>query len=240
MSASPQPRDPADRDAPDRRVREIEILEDVSEFRGPKEGFLKLSRLLLRNRYADGTVSEPYDCDIVSRAHVDAVTIVLFQRGPNGDVRVGLRENLRAPVFLRRHKDRILWPEDPPFTTLIETVAGVLEPDGEAEDLDTALDRRAAEECLEEVGISVKPGNILPLGGASFPTPGIGDEKVHFRAVEVDLSKAVPPTGDGSVMEEVGGLVVLDLVHALQACREGRIADMKTEIALCRLRDLLI
>jgi len=47
----------------------------------------------------------------------------------------------------------------------------------------------------------------------------------------------VPGARQGS--EEVGGLVVLPLAEALTRCRDGRIADMKTEIALRRLAERL-
>lgn len=218
-------------------IRDIQVIEDQSEERGPKEGFLELSRLLIRNQYEDGSKSASYPCDVISRRFVDAVTILLYQDMGEGRVRVGLRENLRPPVFLRRRNPRVLFPDDPPYTTLLETVAGVLEDGDKSEDLETALRKRAAAECKEEVGIEVDLSAIEDLGAASFPTPGIGDEKVYFKAVACDLDRASVPRGDGSVMEEVGGLVILDLEEALQACREGRIADMKTEIALSRFRD---
>ena len=43
----------------------------------------------------------------------------------------------------------------------------------------------------------------------------------------------------GSVMEEGGGVWVLPLAEAIEACRTGAIPDMKTEIALLRLADHL-
>ena len=206
---------------------------------GPKEGFLQLSRYLIRNLYEDGSHSDAYPCDIISRRFIDAVTILLYQDMGAGRYRVGLRENLRPPVYLRSRNSKVLFHEDPPYTTLLETVAGVIEDtdlDDEA-DLETVLRSRAAEECWEEVGIRVDLSAIEDLGAACFPTPGVGDEKVYFKAVRCDLDVACPPSGDGSVMEEVGGLVIMDLQEAVDACRSGRIADMKTEIALIRLRD---
>ena len=47
------------------------------------------------------------------------------------------------------------------------------------------------------------------------------------------------PHGDGSPMEEGTRAVVLDLEDAIAACRAGDIPDMKTELALLRLRDKL-
>ena len=48
------------------------------------EGFLRVRRLVLRNVYADGTRSRPYDCDVVSRTRTDAVAVVLYEVGPDG------------------------------------------------------------------------------------------------------------------------------------------------------------
>jgi len=46
-------------------------------------------------------------------------------------------------------------------------------------------------------------------------------------------------TGDGSVMEEAGRVVVRELGAAIEQCRTGEIPDMKTEVALLRLADHL-
>jgi ADP-ribose pyrophosphatase len=219
-----------------RHLEDIQILEDLAEKRGPREGFLKLFRYRVRNVYTDGSKSQPYSCDVVSRPTVDAVTVVLYERRGD-DILVGLRENLRAPIWLRRKNPSIPFPEDTPPDTILETVAGVLEPSDAEHDKELGLCIRAAAECKEEVGIDVIPEEIVPLGGASFPTPGCADEMVYFAAVEVDFRLAEPPQGDGSTMEEVGGLVLMPLDEALRRCRDGRIPDMKTEIALCRLRD---
>ncbi|MFQ5506167.1 MAG: NUDIX hydrolase [Planctomycetota bacterium] len=219
-------------------LRDVEVLEDRTDQLSPREGFLRLSRLVLTNRYGDSTRSKPYHCDIVSRPCVDAVTVVLYQR--DGDrVLVGLREGLRPPVYLRRRKPDLLFPDDPPYGLIHETVAGILEPADAEHDLETALARRAAAECLEEAGLAVSPADIQDLGGAAFPSPGVADEKVYFKAAEVDFSKAGRPAGDGSTMEESGRLVVLPLDEALARCRRGEIPDMKTEIGLARLGEKL-
>lgn len=214
------------------------MLRDDAPDRGPREGFLHLQRLVVRNVYDDGTRSQDYPCDIVSRRCVDAVTVVLFEERDQV-VHVGLRENLRVPIWLRRTSTKLLFADEPRHDTMVETVAGVLEDGDAASDLQATLRARAAAEAREEVGLDVDEDAIHLLGGASFPSPGITDEKVFFAAARVALDRARPARGDGSTMEDVGGLVVLELGHAIELCREGRIADMKTEIALLRLRDLL-
>ena len=219
-------------------LADVEILADRAAELGPDDGFLKLQRLTVRNRYKDGSASEEYPCDVVSRENVDAVTIVLFEQ-QGEKVLVGLRENLRVPIWLRRHKDNIPFADAVQLDTMLETVAGVIEPQDVEGTKEQALRMRAVHEAKEEVGIDVDPAEVLDLGGASFPSPGITDEKVYFRAAEVSFAEASTARGDGSTMEEVGGLVILPLEEAIRRTRDGRIADMKTEIALLRLRDRL-
>ena len=62
-----------------------------------------------------------------------------------------------------------------------------------------------------------------------------------FQAAEVDLDQANldAASGDGSVMEEWGRLVFMELGEAIRACRDGRIPDLKTEVGLLRLADHL-
>ena len=64
-------------------------------------------------------------------------------------------------------------------------------------------------------------------------------EKFHFAACRVDdPAAAVRPTGDGSPFEEGARLHWLDLDDALARFATGEFDDMKTELALRRLKDL--
>ena len=54
-----------------------------------------------------------------------------------------------------------------------------------------------------------------------------------------DPDSARPPAGDGSPMEEGARVVWQDLDEAITACGRGEIEDMKSELALRRLRDRL-
>ncbi len=224
----------------DRELREIEVVADRTEETGPREGFLQVTRLTLRNRYVNGSQSATYPCDIVSRRGVDAVTVIVWDRAADGGVRVGLRENARPAIWLRPTHSDLLFPGDEPTpATVIETAAGILETIDAEHPIAEACRRRAAAECEEEIGIKVDPSTIVELGAPAHPSPGITDEKVYFVSVEADLDSAQPPEGDGSVMEEVGGLVIVDLDAAIEQVRTGAAGDMKTEIALLRLRDRL-
>lgn len=217
-----------------RQVVAIDIVEDRTESMGPDEGFLRFRRLILRNRHDDGSVSEPYPCDMVSRMHVDAVAVLIYDVR-DGVTRVALRTGVRPPLYFRPGKG-IPHSDASEEIMLTEMVAGLLE----SEDAGPGgVERRGAMECMEEAGYDVDPDDLQPIGAPMFATPGCADERVHYRCVETDLDVRGAATGDGSVMEEAGDVVVLELDEAIRRCRDGRIRDAKTELALLRLRDHL-
>lgn len=224
-------------------VIDIVIDEDRTAESTCTGGFLKLRRLRLRNVYADGTRSAPYACDVMSRTHVDAVAMVLFEMGssPEGGtgaarrVRVMLKEGIRPAVYLRKEK-HVEHGEDRSWMKVIEIAAGMLEADDAGAG---GIERRAAAEAHEECGMEVRAADVLDLGGAMFPSPGVTDERVHFRAVPVRIAAAGTPHGDGSPMEQGTRAVVMDVDDAILACRTGEIPDMKTELALLRLCDAI-
>jgi ADP-ribose pyrophosphatase len=214
-------------------VTDVEVVEDATDRSRCDVGFLRLKRLRLRNVYADGTRSEPYACDVLSRRDVDAVTVVLYEIDGRRRVRVLLKEGLRPAVFLRGTKN-LARPDAKPWLFVAEIAAGVLEPDDDGAD---GVERRAAAEAEEECGVAIDPAAVESLGGPMFPSPGVTDEKVHFRAARASVDSARGGDGDGSKMEEGQRVLVLDLVDAIARCRGGEIPDMKTEIGLLRLCD---
>jgi ADP-ribose pyrophosphatase len=218
------------------RLRSIEIVEDLTASSRCDEGFLRLRRLRLRNHYADGTRSAVYACDVLSRRQSDAVVAALYEIDDARRVRVLLRDAPRAPVYLRREK-RPVQPDPRVYLSLVELVAGLVEESDGAGD--AGLCRRAAIEAEEEAGIRLPAAEFRVLGGESFASPGTGDEKLRFCAAATPLAGASAGGGDGSVMEEGARLLVLELAEAIEACRQGDIPDMKTELALLRLADHL-
>ena len=217
-----------------RELERLEIVADRTGDVGPEEGFLRLKRFRVQNVYADGSQSAPYDCDVVSRRQPDAVAVLLYGRDAAG-VHVVLRSGVRPAVYLRRHK-QFVQPDVGNHLLLVEMTAGLLEDDDGGPE---GVARRAAAEAREEAGFHVAVLDVQPLGAASFPTPGISDEKVFYRAAPVDLEAGDTPRGDGSVMEEAGEVVVLPLPEAIRRCRRGEMPDMKTEVALLRLCHLI-
>jgi ADP-ribose pyrophosphatase len=218
------------------KLRAIEIVEDRTAQSRCDQGFLTLARLRLRNVYEDGSRSEPYACDVVSRPGSDAVVAVLYELDGARRVRVLLREAPRPAIYLRSLK-RFVHPDPGVYRSLRELVAGLVEASDGAGDL--GLCRRAAQEAYEEAGLALAPPAFRVIGDALFASPGTSDEKVFFCAGRAALDQAQLPPGDGSVMEQGGELVALELGEAIEACRRGEIPDMKTEVGLLRLADHL-
>lgn len=211
----------------------IEIVEDRTADSRCDEGFLTLRRLTVRHQYSNGTTSEPFPCDVVKRPGSDAVVCVLFEIR-NGRVIVALREAPRVPIYLRKH-DNYVHPDDSEYLTILEVVAGMVEPEDTPGKM--GLFERARIEAREEAGLEPEGADLL--GGETFASPGTGDEKLYFVGCQAPLAEAKPAEGDGSIMEEWSQLHEFDLVEAIRDCRRGRIPDMKTEVALFRLADAI-
>jgi ADP-ribose pyrophosphatase len=206
-------------------TRAFDGYEIVSDERIGDGGFLRIRRVRLCVRRSDGTLSEPGLYDFIERPMgADAVVLVLWHRAQGG-VRVLLRHAPRVPLYFR----------DPAFgASHTEVVAGIIE---KGEDDWPAIQKRAAAEAHEEAGITVAADAVERLGPATFPTAGMFSELFHFVAAEVaDPAHAVTPPTDGSPFEEGAALEWVALDEALRRCDDGTIRDLKTELALRRLR----
>ena len=214
---------------PDQEVVDLEILEDFSARARCDEGFLHLRRLRCRNVRADGSVSRPYNVDIVDRPVPDAVAVLLWRRGAQG-VEVLTRRTLRPAAYFRRDLPLPV-PDRALSLTVEELVAGVLE----AEDSGTeGVQGRAAAEVREEAGYTVAPEAVELLGPAFFMLPGIVSEKIHPTAVDVTGQEPGPATGDGSPLEEGASVRWWPILGLLAACRSGEVEDAKTELCVLR------
>jgi ADP-ribose pyrophosphatase len=213
----------------------VEVVEDRTAGATCDQGFLRLRRLLLRNRWSDGTVSASYAYDVVERDALDAVAIVLVAPGSCAtEPLVCLRSALRPPLAFRARYALPL-PEPSDATPVLwEVPAGLVEPGERGE---AGLRACAARETSEEVGLDVDPSEFAPLGPAVCLSPGVLAEKLHYFVAEVDPARCGVPDEDGSPVEERAEIRFVPLSDALAACRDGRIADLKTETAIRRLRD---
>ncbi|MCA8959033.1 MAG: NUDIX hydrolase [Planctomycetes bacterium] len=220
-------------------LTEIEVVADRTASSRCDDGFLRLRRLTLRNHYRDGSSSREYPCDVVTRPSADAVAIVLYRIETSGSphpvVHVVLKEGPRAPIYLRRDKD-LVRPDRAEYRSIVELVAGLLEPGDEGTG---GLEKRASLESHEEAGYRVPVDRIRAIGDGSFASPGISDEKVYYCVADVTGLEREEACGDGSVMEEGTTAVVLELRDAIRRCRRGEIPDMKTEVGLLRLADAI-
>ncbi len=161
------------------------------------------------------------------------MTVVIYEIDGRRRVRVLLKEGLRPAVYLRSKK-KLARREETPWLHVAEIAAGVLEPQ---DDGDGGVERRAAIEADEELGIHIDANDVRPLGGPMFASPGVTDERVHFRAAQASIQGARGGKGDGSAMEQDQRVRVLEVAEAIELCRTGEIPDMKTEIGLLRLCD---
>ncbi len=218
-------------------VAAIELVEDRSAISRCDEGFLRLRRLVCRNRRADGSFSRSYNIDLIDRRAMDAVAVVLWRRVPGtGRVDVLIRRNLRPAAYFRKDHDKAV--DDPrEYIDLPEIVAGVLEEDDKGE---AGVRDRAAKEALEEAGYPIDPDEVVFLGAPFFVAPGVLSEKVFLVAAEVGSLTPVEQTGDGSPLEEVGPTDWVDIDDLLGRCDSGEVEDAKTELGVRRLKDRLL
>lgn len=217
-------------------MKVVDVVVDSDELVGGG-GFLQIRRLRLRNRRDDGSLSAQYCADAIARPYgQDAVIVAVFAREADGTIRVLLREGMRPQLPFGRDPARAPLPEPAPTYFTTELVAGIIEAGDRGED---GLRVRAAAEVLEEAGFVVEPAAIVVLGAGSYPAPGTMFEKFYFTAVEVDPAAQQPLPGDGSPMEEGATTRWTTLGAALEACTQGEICDLKTEMGLRRLRDHL-
>ncbi|GAC1539832.1 MAG: hypothetical protein NVS3B10_04540 [Polyangiales bacterium] len=198
------------------------------------EGYLRVRRYELAARREGAATSEPFRYDVLERWNMDAVAIVPhFLR--DGVRHVLLRSSVRPPVALR--PDPII---DTPTALSVDARAGELWeiPAGLVE-----ADERSAEglvagairETAEEIGLTVEPAAMRPLGGPIFPSAGIVGELIYFFACAGDRATRREPGGDGSPLERDAKILEVPLARALSWCAEGLLPDAKTELGLLRL-----
>lgn len=207
-------------------VVDIEIVEDLTSQSRLDEGYLRLKRLKVRNRRADGTASHEFTVDTIDRPTLDAVVVLVYRHTPQGIeilVRAGLRPAAHFRGRVKQGADSLLH--------VPELVAGVLEP---ADSGEAGVRYRATQEVKEEAGFEVAPDDVRVMGAPQYPSPGVLSEKIYFTAVDVTGKPQQTPQGDGSPLEEDARLAWWKVGPLLEACRDGRVPDTKSELALTR------
>lgn len=205
----------------------------VKETPSSEKGFLRLRRLTLQSVYANGEVSREFPYDLVERDAIDAVAILL-ERTIDGLPCICVRSSLRPPLAFRPSYALPI-REEVAAPVQWEVPAGLVERDEHGEE---GLRACAARETEEEVGYQIAPSHFALLGPALALSPGVIGEKIFFLHARVDADAKIVPVGDGSVVEDNAESVFISLTEALAAVRDGRISDVKTEIAVRRLAEL--
>jgi len=223
----------------EKKINGLAQIEDITHSLRSDEGFMRIQSLRIANQYEDGKLSEPYRCDLVYRRQTDAVAIVLFilASEPN-QARVVFRRCLRPPVFFRPRFIQYDW-EAPCEPFIWEIPAGVIE---EGEVSRAQITQRAVQEVFEETGIHISGDELFELGEPFFTSPGFTVEKVFIQAVSITEERwlaRVSQSGDGSLMEEGGELILVPLEDAISRSYEQLFFDGKTELALYRLQRCL-
>ena len=208
----------------------LEVVEDISP--QDSNGFLRLVRRRYVAHYPDGSRSEPFVYDEVTRKSLDAVVIAAHY-AEGGERFVYLRSCVRPPVAMR---DRVPLREADRGGSLWELPAGLVEADEWSPE---GVIRCAQRELHEEVGLDVPLDTLRKLGPNTYPTPGMISERHIFFEVEVDPARRGEPQLDGSALEHFGAVVAVTLTRALAMCNSGEIEDNKTELALRRLAQRL-
>lgn len=205
----------------------VRIVKERTEGTG---GFLQLRRMTLQNEYSQATRSKPYAYDLVERNAIDAVAIVI-ERRVRGDSFICLRTALRPPL-IKRTGYAIPIRESKATPVQWEVPAGLVE---KSERGVKGLRACAARETEEEVGYVLPGSRFKELGHGVTLSPGVIGEKIYFLHAELGRDVLRAPGGDGSAVEENAEVVFVSLAEALTAVNDGRIADVKTEIAIRRL-----
>jgi ADP-ribose pyrophosphatase len=202
-------------------------------------GFLTLQRHRMRNVFQDGGASPWYELESVHPPFLDAVVLVLYAPQPGGDALVALRRGVRPSLVLRALDENLRQVDGGPLSGITwELPAGGVEPH-DLEPGGAGLKGRACLEAWEEAGLTIQEDDLFPLGPPSFAAPAFCNERLHFLAARVDPDTAQPPPGDGHPMEQGGGMAFVALKEALEWCHKGRIMDIKSEVGLLRLAELL-
>lgn len=185
-------------------------IEDVD---GPP--FLTLRHMKIKLEYPDGTETEEFVHDVVTRGKLDAVVICAFEIRCD-EPYIWLRSCVRPAVASRF-----------PFPNVMgngwELPAGLVD-DGESP-ADTAV-----RELREEIGFEVD--EITELGQPVWGAVGLASERLHFYAVNVTGLERKSPSEDGSALERNGQCICVTFNDALKA------GDMKTDLGVLRMRDL--
>jgi ADP-ribose pyrophosphatase len=205
----------------------------------PSPTFLRLQQFKVRHHFDDHSAGPIYSFETVTTPCMDAVVIIIYTM--TFPFHVILRQGIRPAVACRT---LLSWPgtvdEHLPHR-FWELPAGGIETSDWEKDPEKAVYLRAEQETWEEVGLHLSAKDFFELGPAIFMASAFCPERIHFTAAALPslLPLDTPPPGDGHPMEQGAWAEWLPVEEAMNWCRQGRIADGKTEIGLRRLAEYL-
>lgn len=186
---------------PPRRADRVEIIEQETPFKG----YFRVDRYRLRHRMFDGGWTDAMTLEVFERGH--AAAVLLYD--PARDA-VVLIEQFRIGAYAAKLEP---W--------LIETVAGIIEP---GEQTDEVVRR----EALEEAGCGIT--DLLPIG-TYLMTPGGSSETIAFFCGRVDSSGAGGIHGLAHEGEDIR-VVVMTSDEALARLEAGEIINANAVLPL--------
>ena len=181
--------------------------------------FFTLKHHRCQIEYPDGTLSEEFHHDIVSRKNPDAAVMIAYHI-KNCEPMIYLRSCIRPSLANRFFEGGSIW----------ELPAGIIE--------NETAEEAAAREVEEEVGFKVEVSDMRLLGPPSFTCVGMTAEMMYFFAVKVDPNSQGEPKLDGSPLEKGGVVTPVCLSKIRCMISSGQISDLKTEVAVRRFERL--
>ena len=203
-------------------------------------GYLSLCRhaLSIDEPVVRGAAAAVFIYDEVKRQSIDAAIVAAYFRFAE-KYWVLLRSATRPPVEFRE-QDLSLQSEsieELGHRGLWEVPAGLIDKSLVGSEEPRVAARR---ELYEETGFELEVEELMSLGAAGYPCPGVIAEKQYFFSARIDEKheRKIMPL-DGSPLESVGEVIALPLKQALLAIEAGLLQDLKSEVALTRLARFL-
>ncbi len=173
------------------------------------EGFFKIEEVQFRHQRRNGSMSP-----VLRRLHLE-----------RGDGAAVIVHNAGRGCFVFVRQFRYSTHEKGPGW-LLETVAGVIEPGQEPEEV-------ARRELLEEAGYRARE---LEFVGSFYLTPGGSSERIFLFFAEVEDVDRVDRGGGLEVEGEDIEVVEIEEAEIWRALDAGEIVDAKTLVGLLRYR----
>lgn len=182
---------------------DVEVIDEQTVY----AGFADIVKYHVRHRLFSGEWSPVFEREIYTRA--DAVGVLIYD------------PHQEAIAFVEQFRPGAMGREFSPWS--LELVAGLIE---SGETLESVVIR----EAKEEAGVTISPENVHYLFDY-LSSPGGSSERVYIYYAEAAISKSLQTFGLAEESEDIK-LHVVPVKEAIQWCREGRIKNAMTLLAI--------